>query len=161
MILLPHIIMGATIGAKTQNLGLIIILGLLSHFILDKIPHWDYSIKDIENFRKTKNFKKLIINLIKTTLDGSIGLLIVFLVLWQKNLVNFDYLIFVFFGIFISTLPDILAILSKITDNNFLNAFTKFHDFIHFKNQKEGKITFLGFFSQIVIIIISLFLFFC
>lgn len=161
MILLPHIIIGATIGAKTQNLGLIIILGLLSHLILDRIPHWDYSIKDIKNFRETKNFKKLIINLIEIAIDGSIGLLIVFLVLWQKNLLDFNFLPFIFFGIFVSVLPDILGILSEIIDNNFLNAFTKFHDFIHFKNQKEGKITFLSVFSQIIVIFISLlFLFF-
>jgi hypothetical protein len=160
MILLPHIITGAMIGAKTKNLGLIIILGILSHFILDKIPHWDYSINGIKDFRKTRNFKKLVITLIKIGIDGLIGLLIVSLTLWQKDMFNSDYLLFILLGIFASVLPDILGILSEITNNNFLNVFTKFHDFAHFKTEKEGELTFLGLFTQIAVIICALVIFF-
>ena len=160
MIFSPHIIIGAAIGAKTQNLGLIIILGLLSHFILDKIPHWDYSIKGIKNFRETKNFKTLIINLIKIAVDGLIGLLIIFLILWQKKLLDFSHLPFILLGVFISILPDILWGLSGFINSNFLDAFTKLHDRIHFQKQKEGTITFLGFFTQIVLILIAMSFFF-
>ena len=157
MILLPHIITGAMIGAKTKNLGLIIILSFLSHFILDKIPHWDYSIKGVKDFRGTRNFKKLVMTLIKIGIDGLIGLLIVSLTLWQSDMFNSDYLLFILFGIFASVLPDLLGILSEIMHNNLLNIFAKFHDFAHSKKtEKEGKITFLGIFTQIAVIIFAL-----
>ena len=57
MIITPHLLVGAAIGAKTHNLGLIIILGLLSHLILDKIPHWDYGEK-LEKLPHDKFFVK-------------------------------------------------------------------------------------------------------
>lgn len=160
MILLPHIITGAAIGAKTQNLGLIIILGILIHFILDRIPHWDYSIKGIEGFRVTKNFRKLIANMIKIGIDGLIGLLVVFLVLWQKDLLNPDYLLFTVISILLSTLPDILTFLSLITSNKFLDKIAEFHESVHFKTEKEGVITFLGISTQVAVIIFALAVFF-
>lgn len=160
MILLPHIILGAVIGAKIQNLGFIIILGFLSHFIIDKIPHWDYSIKGIKDFRETRNFKKLVITLIKIGIDGLIGLLIVFLTLWQKNMFDISYLPFILLGIFVSILPDLVGILSEIISNSFLDIFSKFHDLAHFKTKKEGELTFLGISTQIAMVIFALVVFF-
>ncbi|HUT96413.1 MAG TPA: hypothetical protein VMW82_02510 [Candidatus Paceibacterota bacterium] len=160
MILLPHIITGAVIGAKTQNFGLIIILGFLIHFIMDRIPHWDYSIKGVQDFRKTRNFKKLIITLIKIGIDGLIGLLIVFLTLWQKEQLNFNYLLFVLFGIFVSVLPDIIfAFFILFMPTHLLKNYLDFHyKYLHLK--KEGGITFLGLSAQIAVIIFVLVVFF-
>ena len=163
MILTPHIIIGAAIGAKTHNLGLIIILGLLSHVILDKIPHWDYTFSNILNFPRTKNFKMLTIDLIKIAIDGLIGLLIVFLILWQKKLLNFSHLPFILLGIFISVLPDIiLGFLILFVPPHLSGKYFAFHHkYLHFKHkQKEGKFTFPGLLTQILVIVITILFFF-
>lgn len=158
MIFTPHIIAGAVIGAKTQNLGLIIISGLLIHFIMDKLPHWDYPVSGVENFKKEKNFKNLFIDFIKIGIDGLIGLLIVFIIMWQKNILNLYYLPFILFAIFVSILPDIILGLSalfapkKIIKKYFKSVHYKF---LHYKKEKEGKITFLELIIEILITIIA------
>jgi hypothetical protein len=159
MILTPHILVGAAIGAKTQNLGLIVILGILSHFILDKIPHWDYQCLGIKNFKKTKNFKALFFNFLKIAIDGLIGLLIVLLVIWQKNILNLNYLPFILFGIFTCLLPDIALGFSLFFSGKFAKKYIDFHHrFLHyFKNkEKEGKITFLGLSTEILVSVIAI-----
>lgn len=37
----PHVVVGAVVGSVSPNLGVALAGGLLSHFILDYIPHWD------------------------------------------------------------------------------------------------------------------------
>jgi len=163
MILTPHFIVGAAIGAKTHNLGLIIILGILSHYILDFIPHWDYVNHGIKDFHKTKDFKALFPDLFKITIDGLIGLLIVFLIVWQKDLLNLNNLIFVILGIFFSILPDILLFTAIIFGGTLAQKYIDFHHkFLHCSKdkEKEGKITFLNISTQILIIILSIIMFF-
>ncbi|MBU3901331.1 hypothetical protein KKF25_01665 [Patescibacteria group bacterium] len=43
MILSVHLLVGAAIGSKVKNYWAIFILATLSHFILDAIPHWEYT----------------------------------------------------------------------------------------------------------------------
>ena len=154
MVFTPHIIVGAAIGAKTQDLGLIIILGFLSHFIMDKLPHWDYSWSGVRNFKKDKNFKAFFSDSLKMAADITFGLLIVFLILWYKNILSFDYLPFILFGIFISLLPDMIYGFSWLFTGK-SNKYTKFIESIHYK-QKEGKITFLGLLTEILTIVIAI-----
>ena len=42
MLLLSHTITGAVIGQKTGDPIVISLIALISHFILDRIPHWNY-----------------------------------------------------------------------------------------------------------------------
>jgi len=162
MIFTPHIVVGAVIGAKTHNLGLIIIFGLLSHFILDMIPHWDYHNEGIINYRKIKDFRALILTLLKITLDGLIGLLIVFIMIKLKGSINTKYLFFILVGIFVSVLPDVLLGLTRIFGRGKLSEkYIHFHgEIIHQHKEKEGKITFLSLFTEILAIIISIIMFF-
>jgi len=37
----PHVLAGAVIAAKVQNPFLAIPLAFASHFILEKVPHWN------------------------------------------------------------------------------------------------------------------------
>ena len=114
MIITPHLILGAAIGAKVKHFGWIIVLGLLSHLILDRIPHWDYG-KKIEKLSRDKYLKKnLFIVLLKMGIDGMIGLIIVILIIWQKDMINPEYLSFIIVGIFASLFPDILLGASKL-----------------------------------------------
>jgi hypothetical protein len=161
MIFSPHIVVGAVIGAKTHNLGLIIILGLASHFILDRIPHWEYDIsKNMDDFRTGRKIKGLSGLFLKIFLDAFIGLLIVLIPVIQRNLLDLKFLMFIFLGILFSVLPDILWGLSGFIKNKFFDTCAKIHSAFHFQKQKEGKITFLGLFTQIVVIIFALLGFF-
>jgi hypothetical protein len=161
MIFTPHIIVGAVIGAKTQNLGLIIILGILTHIILDKLPHWDYPVKKYtKNFKKTKKIKSILPLVLHSTIDVVVGLLIVFFIVWQKDL--FNLLPFIIIGIIASLLLDAVgAYVLLFTKESFAKKYLKFlHKYLHHSEgkQKEGEITFLGLATQIIVVIISVFL---
>jgi len=160
MILSPHIIVGAVIGAKTQNLGLIILLGVLIHFIMDWIPHYDYKVlKYIEKFKKTKNLKSIFPLLIKLFFDSMSGFLIVIILVLYKDI--FYLWPFILFGIFFSIFPDIILGFSLLfSSKKILKKYFAFHKkYLHFsKKKEEGKITFLGLITQIIVIIVSVFL---
>ncbi len=162
MILTPHIIVGATIGAKTQNLGLIVILALITHLIMDKIPHYDYDLPAVfREFRKNKKIKPLLSDFVKMAIDVTVGLSLTFVVLWYKNFLSFDYLPFILFGIFISILPDIILGCSflLLSEKMAKKIFNFNHRIFHYKHkEKEGKITFLGLATEILVIIICVFL---
>lgn len=157
MIFTPHIIIGAAIGTKTQNLGLIIILGIAIHFILDKIPHWDYPISEnLRNFQKTKKIKYLIPPFLKASIDVLSGLLIVFLIIQQKNL--FDILPFIILGIIFSLLPDIInSFIFVFAKDAFFEKYFSFHiKYLHCIEKKEGEITFFRIFSEVLTILIGI-----
>lgn len=156
MIFTPHILVGAAIGAKTHNLGLIIILALAIHLIMDKLPHWDYYWLGVKNFKKHKNLKLFFRDSLKMAVDLTSGFLIVFLILWYKDILSFNYLPFILFGIFISLLPDILYGFNWLLIGK-SNKFSKFIESLHCpeKKEKEGKITFPALISEILVIIIS------
>jgi hypothetical protein len=41
MLIITHLVAGFLIGSLVNNQILVVILGLLSHYIMDAIPHWD------------------------------------------------------------------------------------------------------------------------
>jgi len=163
MILIPHIIVGATIGSKLHSIWLIAILSLLSHYILDKIPHWDYTSGGVKNFLATNQFKYLAVFILKVFIDFFIGFIIIIIMILNRTLPS-DSLKYIFVGFLFAIMPDITLGASFLFKNStFSQKYFAFHKkYLHFKheNEKEGKITFLGLFSQIVIIAISLLLFF-
>ncbi len=162
MVLTPHILIGAAIGAKIRNPFLISALGILSHLILDKIPHWDYHNKGISDFHESKNAKNLIIDLIKIGCDGLIGISLSFLFLYQSGVIfQAEKLIDVGLGIIMATLPDfflgaaILFFPQKLGEK-FITIHSKF---LHCK--KEGyRFTFLNLATGFFVIILSVILFF-
>ena len=161
MIFTPHVIIGAVIGAKTHNLGLIIILGIFSHAILDHLPHWDYTNNGIRNFYETKDFKALFIDLFRIALDGLLALVIILVIIFKNGLFDSDYIIFIILGIFFSILPDILLFTAVIFRGKFGQHLIDFHQkFLHTKKEKEGKITFLNISTEILVIIISIIILF-
>ena len=42
MIITPHMLVGAAIGAHCDNIWAAFCFGLISHYLLDALPHWDY-----------------------------------------------------------------------------------------------------------------------
>ncbi len=161
MILIPHILVGAVIGAKIKHLGLVIILGLLSHLILDKIPHWDYLPKGMKRLAQERNYKELFIAASMIVIDGLIGLGIVFLIIWQKGMINLNDLPFILVGIFASNLPDILLGIAGLVEGfsskpkKIATKYTNFHKkALH--HPRHIKIpTLIGISTQVLVVAIA------
>ncbi len=43
MVLTPHLLVGAALGSRIKNYWAVFVLAILSHLILDAIPHWEYT----------------------------------------------------------------------------------------------------------------------
>jgi hypothetical protein len=148
MVLFIHIFIGAVIAAKITYLPLALILALLSHYILDLIPHTEYPIKHI----KEMGLKGVRSDILSIMLDLLLGLI---LILTVHFLVNVDY-IRVFFVSFFALLPDCFTFMKYIFPKNRLlkGNFWLLHYKSHFLNRKKipfwGKIIF-----QILVLLVG------
>lgn len=138
MILISHIIISGILASKTQNYFLAAAIGLISHYVLDAIPHWDYlsdkfepRIKTEKNFIKKKGFWREIIKITADALAG-FGLLALFVFL-DKDANIAPLIISTFFGI----LPDAIQFLSWLTNWKFIEWNTTFHKFAHYLIYKK------------------------
>src|SRR3972149_9654355 len=115
MVLTPHILAGAALGANMASPLLIAAGAVALHFALDAIPHWDY---DIYSSRKKAA--------LKVGADLAIaGIAVLFLIRHMPPEQQINILIGGFFGI----LPDGLLFLSFIFKNKYLDRFARFHNF--------------------------------
>lgn len=121
MILSLHMITGAIIGNKTNKKTIfILILVLLSHFVLDFIPHFEYAIKSLTLF-----------------LDLLFGIIIAMILAYQ----NRSKAKIILASTFIAILPDapafIKIILTKSNHpdllNSSLNRLITSHNYFHTK----------------------------
>ena len=84
MFLTVHATLGITVGQTTGNIFLAFFAGLLSHFVLDVIPHGDTEMLEDQSQISEKESKKL---LILGITDGIImSALLVVLYLQNQNL---------------------------------------------------------------------------
>jgi hypothetical protein len=147
MILLTHLLAGAVIGTKIKLLWVAIVLSLMSHYLLDSIPHSEYNIKNIEE----KLWKKSYIDFIKVFTDFALGISIIFLLSDNSPLVYICALV--------ALIPDGLALLSRI----FKFEILKWHDHFHHDqvHKLKNKISDSGrFFAQTTIIAVLVILLF-
>ena len=117
MVITPHMLIGAAIGSQSSNLLVAFGLGLVSHFLLDILPHWDY-IDDI-------NFERSVLK--KIALDFVLGSVLVLIFAWSYNRMA----VIMMAAIFGALLPDFLIALSKLFENKYLSSWRSFHHKIH------------------------------
>ena len=154
MILFPHMLVGATIASRVKNFWAIFAIAIFLHFLFDRIPHWEYTVK-----LKIKNIsmRELSFLLFKATIDLAVGALII----WAF-FIDSSYLLYILFGAFISILPDgviFLHFLIRVIFNRefpILKKFYDFHENIHIPDDKNYSIW--GFATQSLIIILSIYL---
>ncbi|MBI4128566.1 MAG: hypothetical protein HY460_00820 [Parcubacteria group bacterium] len=121
-----HIITGGLVGVITQDPLAAIAGGLASHYAIDMIPHWDYS---IERIREDRSFsRKALPDVIKIAADNLVGLAALALIAFYT-----DTLLFAFVGGFFGALPDILWGFSLFSPNRFLAWHARLHNRIHTK----------------------------
>ena len=146
MILLAHLLLGAAIGSKINNIPLAVILAFLSHYFLDLFPHIEYPIENIKKNQWSKAKK----DILKVFIDFSLGILLILFL--SKNYP------LIYFCAFFAILPDGLSLLNSFIKNDFLLKHSKFHqEKIHFLKGKKISV-FWRIFTQIISIIISILL---
>ncbi len=150
---LIHGAAGILIGSQTGNPWLAFICGIISHFLLDAIPH---DAKDIKDWQDGGDFKK------KVALEANIDLflfLVLFFILIKSNLVIPDMSIAA--GIVGALLPDYIWGTQELFNirSKFLEKYKFFHTKIHKLFYKSIYIPLqLTFFIQFVLLTIFIIL---
>lgn len=99
MITTIHLLAGAVIGKLIPNFLVVIILALLSHYLLDFIPHYPtHAVKGYVRGLKRINKKDLLIK----SLEPIIGISLVIFI----GVLHQDKTFFIFLGSFFAWLPD-------------------------------------------------------
>jgi len=99
----PHVVVGAAIAAKVGNPLLAIPLAFGSHFILEKVPHWNPHLNtEMKKYGKiTKKSTKIII------LDVCVSIILGFLIA-SRVLPDVGHFFTILVASFVSVLPDII-----------------------------------------------------
>ncbi len=149
MILTPHILVGAAIVSKMPNIwGLI--LAFLSHFVLDSIPHCEYSLKGIKRSKGGQFFR----DIIKAELDFCLGIVIFVFIAADLSSTRVVYGLL---GILAAISLDGSLFLYFISRKKWFRRITKLHHYIHIKKDKnKQKTTFLKIFSQVLVSVLAI-----
>lgn len=103
MIELPHTIVGAAIAVKIGNPALALPLALVSHFVLDPIPHWNpHLYTEVKRDGRVSNRSKLFMAG-DVILSLAAGLFIA-----SRMLPNTALAFLVLLGAFVSVFPDLI-----------------------------------------------------
>lgn len=99
----PHVIVGAAIATRMVNPALAIPLAFASHFVLEKVPHWNPHLNtETEKYGKpTKQSTKIVILDVSASL--AVGLFIA-----SRVLPDTGYFVTILTAAFAATLPDII-----------------------------------------------------
>lgn len=109
MILTVHILVGAAVTTQIRITWLAWLLAFFSHFLLDFIPHYDYSLKGVELGWKNKKFWWVVF---KVALDLALGFILIIIFSQNKrNLIN------IIVGGFLGILPDGFNVISRLLKN--------------------------------------------
>lgn len=148
MLLTPHALVGAGIGASADNIALIIILAFASHFILDMLPHFDWAI-----WHDNKDFDLEIRDYILVIIDFLISAGLLYF-LWYNSGRDSSILV----GAFFAVLPDMIDVVpywnKSLRKLPVFSQLHKLHTAIHFR--LKPKYWYWGVITQMIIIIITL-----
>lgn len=150
MLLFVHILVGAILALKINFVPLALILIILSHYILDFLPHIEYSIINIQQ----KNWKKSWQDFLKISLDLTLGSILLILICKKLSLKISLALI----GGIVAILPDFLTWLYLISPNKLLQTQYNFQRKLHLLKNKVSIFWKLIF--SIIVVLLTIFLYF-
>lgn len=168
MTLTTHIIVAGAVAAPfLHNPPLAFAVGLASHYLLDAIPHWDWELGSLpQSDPQNKNAKeemvvqhnKIVRDLIRVTLDVSIGLLVLFAIGILGGGIGSPA---IFYGLaaaaFGGILPDALQFVYFVMwRKQPMRAIQWFHDFFHARTKIAQRQMALGLAYQAMIIVPAL-----
>lgn len=155
MILASHALIGAAAARVfTSNPILAFIMGMISHYLADAVPHWQYerlSIMNDKNSGKKKVFsgKGFLRDILFIGLDFSFGMLTSIYFFWADGSGGFPVAIAL--GAFGGMFPDALQLLNSLMPKGLFKLHQAFHDLVHTKHElKQGSIS--GVLLQIIIV---------
>lgn len=161
MILSTHSIVGAATAVASSNPITGFIAALLSHYILDTIPHWQYNLKSRKLSEKKDEIvdmvvgKNLFYDFLRIGIDIMFRLLISLLFIWNGSI---DNLILILSGVAGGVLPDALQFLYLKIKKEPLISIHRFHGYFHNKLDWSKK-PLLGISIQVVIILFVILIF--
>ena len=82
MILATHLLAGAAIATKIKNPLLALILAFFSNYLLDSLPHTEYSLKNMEKHK----WRKSAFDFLKVAFDLIFGISIILFLKETKSL---------------------------------------------------------------------------
>ena len=165
MTLTTHIIVAGAVAAPLlHNPPLAFVVGITSHYLLDAIPHWDWELSSLpQGDPQNKNgiivrHKKIAYDLLRVTLDVSIGLLLLFAIGVAGGGINS---LIIFYGLGAAALGGILPDALQfayfvIWRKQPMAAIQWFHDFFHARTKIPHRQMARGLAYQTMIIAPSL-----
>lgn len=160
MILATHILGAAALTQPIASSGsLALFLGAIaSHYVLDAIPHRDYTLDSVireGDGRRARvlgiDAKKLLRDIFKLLCDGVAGVVILFFLIQPEASVSG----LAPFGLIIlgAVLPDILQFVFWFFPKGPMPFIHRFHRWVHVSREPRGSI---GFIVQIILIVMSI-----
>ena len=159
MLLAPHILVGAAVAASTSNPLLGIVFAFLSHFILDRIPHWEYSVEPLRNISaKGLLYVAPILRRVAIDLTAGFVVLIIAVAISPNDIPFTAWALGGFFGI----LPDGLSFLLFIRRKNglwgsILKVFYLIHQKVHFDKKTGLPPLRIGLSTQAIAVLLALY----
>lgn len=142
MYLAVHAAAGLALGNQIDNSTLAFLAGLISHFVLDFIPHGDEHLAG-RHLTRQQGLKRL---LGASMLDGLV--LIIFGLIYVATTPIYHPAPLIA-GVAGAMLPDIILAISLLTEAKWLNWYKKFHQTIH--NLPGHKLNWkMGMFIQVL-----------
>ena len=144
MFYIVHVLLGGIIGSNLNSIILIISLGILSHFILDSIPHWGLGF-DLESFNEYFEVSFMKKTLCVGAIDAIVAISLIFLLYNNFHTSN------VVIGCIAALFPDIISAgyFTKLKNKKTYRKIMTFHG----KIQKESGF-FYGILTQLILVII-------
>jgi hypothetical protein len=151
MLLTPHTLVGIAIATNVPNPYLAVILAFISHFLGDKVPHWDFY-SNTKREERVKGWRPIAV-MGDLAVGVAVGVSFTCYYLWVKN----DPLlaVTVFFSGIASVLPDALSSLTIFGEKE--GRFLKTLNTIQSKMQFQAPLPW-GIITQILVILISILL---
>jgi hypothetical protein len=141
----PHVVVGAAIASKIVNPALALPLALGSHFILDKVPHWNpHTFTETEKYGKPTKQSTVI-----ATIDSLLALGSGFYIA-SMFLPQLDKAAIILLACFLSVLPDVVKspFYYLKNRNRLLKKWVEFER----SNQVEVANPYIGVLTQIIVI---------
>jgi hypothetical protein len=151
MMLSTHAVVGAAIASfLPSHPAAAFVLGFVSHFALDAIPHWDYPVRSASVNPKinapVKFDRALLQDAVTIGSDGLFGILAAFFLFASP-----ESLLAVLLGAFGAMLPDPLQVVCARFQHEPLRTLQQFHWWIHTDKQIKEHVV-LGVGSQLLLV---------
>ena len=136
--------------------------GVMSHFLIDAIPHWDWKplavIREVDKnsvyYKLQSDIKYFIYDFLRVFLDIALGLMFTYIV--ASSFLDEKIAIAVLLAAFGGVLPDGLQFLYFLKQKEPLATLQRFHEWIHSSIEFPPKRTFLGILCQVPIAVLAL-----